>query len=64
MSTLTRVMLSIDRRRISAVRTSPDSRSIILVSGDMQRELDPVEQSVTTLSRHVSIRFFGIANWS
>ncbi len=64
MSTLTPVMLSIDRRTISAVRTPPDSRSIFPVSGDMQQELVAVEQSVTTRSKHVSIRFFGIATWS
>ncbi len=43
-------------------RSAPGS--ITLVIGDMRRELSPTPPVVNSLSEHVSIRFFSIANWS
>jgi len=64
MSTLTPDVLSIVAGTITNLSRPSHARSITLVLGDMRREASPAPLVVTSLSEHVSIRFFSIANWS
>jgi len=64
MSTLTPDLLSTGSSTITSLSHRCHARSITLVIGDLRRELSPTPPAVTSLSEHVSIRFFSIANWS
>jgi hypothetical protein len=64
MSTLTPSMLSTQSSTITALLHPHDSGPFIMETGDMRREYSPIPNLVTSLSTHVSIRFFSIANWS
>jgi hypothetical protein len=64
MSTLTPGLLSCAPSTITSLLRRSAPGSITLVIGDMRRELSPTPPVVNSLSEHVSIRFFSIANWS
>jgi len=64
MSTLIPNVLGCASSTLTTLATPPERGSIILEIGDMRREGPPNPHFIISLSEHVSIRSFSIANWS
>ena len=64
MSSLTPDVLVIAAGTITSLSRPQHAESITLEIGDMRREIATIDDSVSTLSKHLSILFFGITNRS